>query len=541
MPFAGYDSFDQCVSANSDKQSPEGFCAALHKKITGQWPGESKNAAPATRKISGVVVFTAGEHTDSAGVTRTWTTAQLDQMVAAFKTEPSSIVALKVGHSSDAFNRRIADALGVPVEVVLGEHGKGQIALGKVVSVTRKGEMLLADFDAVPDPIAQMILDGEFASVSSEIALADDGEPTLTAVALLGAEAPAVPEAVLAGVHVHSLRFQREVPMRDRVGQARALWDKIVALFGAEPSWADRVAAYQRDHQDFALPASVVAALCPSCGEHMRAVGMTALKLHLFQMPEQMKQGLCSSLGPDPGVFTACMAKDLGDFNPGDKQSFCAWLHKECTGIWPGEHKEGAMADDKDKSKFQSEGMTAIALELGLGADAPLADILVAIKALKGGGAAAGEGAPMMAQHKAEFASMQATLKAQAEELAGLRRERRVANYQKMAESWVAIPGKPEEMATQLADIEEKAGKPVADSVVAQYQAANEAGVKAGLLTAVGRSKNTGESADPFEAKVMAFAKEKGLSFQQALVKVSDEDRIGFSEYHARSKRNGGA
>ena len=146
----------------------------------------------------------------------------------------------------------------------------------------------------------------------------------------------------------------------------------------------------------------------------------------------------------------------------------------------------------------------------------------------------------MMAQEKAQFASLQATVKAQAEELAGLRRERRVANYQKLAESWVAIPGKPEEMAAQLANIEEKAGKPVADSVVAQYQAANDAGVKAGLLSAVGRSKGTGESADPFEAKVLAFAKEKGLSFQQALVKVSDDDRAGFSEYHARSKRNGG-
>ena len=42
MPFGPYKDFDDCVSKNKDKKSPEGFCAYLHKQITGDWPSEKK-------------------------------------------------------------------------------------------------------------------------------------------------------------------------------------------------------------------------------------------------------------------------------------------------------------------------------------------------------------------------------------------------------------------------------------------------------------------------------------------------------------------
>ena len=41
MPFGKYRDFQQCVAANRGKDNPEGYCAAVHKKITGQWPGET--------------------------------------------------------------------------------------------------------------------------------------------------------------------------------------------------------------------------------------------------------------------------------------------------------------------------------------------------------------------------------------------------------------------------------------------------------------------------------------------------------------------
>jgi len=40
MPFGEYKDFDDCVSKNQDKESPGGYCADIHKKITGKWPAE---------------------------------------------------------------------------------------------------------------------------------------------------------------------------------------------------------------------------------------------------------------------------------------------------------------------------------------------------------------------------------------------------------------------------------------------------------------------------------------------------------------------
>lgn len=46
MPFGPYKDFDACVRANQDKGSPQGYCASIHKKVTGEWPGEVKKMDP---------------------------------------------------------------------------------------------------------------------------------------------------------------------------------------------------------------------------------------------------------------------------------------------------------------------------------------------------------------------------------------------------------------------------------------------------------------------------------------------------------------
>lgn len=43
MPFGQYKDFASCVLANKSKKSPEGYCAQLHKKILGKWPGQSES------------------------------------------------------------------------------------------------------------------------------------------------------------------------------------------------------------------------------------------------------------------------------------------------------------------------------------------------------------------------------------------------------------------------------------------------------------------------------------------------------------------
>ena len=44
MPFGPYTDFEDCLADNQDKEFPDGFCAALHFAITGEWPG-AKEAA----------------------------------------------------------------------------------------------------------------------------------------------------------------------------------------------------------------------------------------------------------------------------------------------------------------------------------------------------------------------------------------------------------------------------------------------------------------------------------------------------------------
>lgn len=58
MPFGEYENFDACVRANQDKSSPEGYCSAVHKKVTGKWPSEvRKGTLEMLKAFPGVVKY----------------------------------------------------------------------------------------------------------------------------------------------------------------------------------------------------------------------------------------------------------------------------------------------------------------------------------------------------------------------------------------------------------------------------------------------------------------------------------------------------
>ena len=42
MPFADYKDMEDCIKQNPDKDSPGGYCATIHKKVTGEWPAEER-------------------------------------------------------------------------------------------------------------------------------------------------------------------------------------------------------------------------------------------------------------------------------------------------------------------------------------------------------------------------------------------------------------------------------------------------------------------------------------------------------------------
>ena len=56
-PFAGYKDFQDCVKKNQDKDSPEGFCAWLHKKATGDWPSESFEGKETLERLEKIGYF----------------------------------------------------------------------------------------------------------------------------------------------------------------------------------------------------------------------------------------------------------------------------------------------------------------------------------------------------------------------------------------------------------------------------------------------------------------------------------------------------
>lgn len=88
------------------------------------------------------------------------------------------------------------------------------------------------------------------------------------------------------------------------------------------------------------VPLDAMRQMCPECADTMEARGYS--RVNLFAIPggmnPAMAQGLCRKFMPDPGFFRACMRSSLGGFAPSSKESFCAALHKYCTGIWPGAH-----------------------------------------------------------------------------------------------------------------------------------------------------------------------------------------------------------
>ncbi len=491
MPFGPYGSFEDCVSKNGDKSSPEGFCAWLEHKITGAWPGEmsresypeefwtaydgalstgksEKEAfaagetaatqagyekarfgwvkqfqAPKMKNVTGVKVFAAGTWTDSAGVERTWSPEDLDKICEAFTAGVPAVVPLKCGHTTDAFNRKIAEALDVPPEVITGEQGQGQVSLGRMTSLEHKGNLLVAAFDKVPEAIANLIEGGQFSTVSVEIedAVGDFG-PVITGVALLGAEEPAVSAATLEralvfakrpGANVWSFKVGDQIP----TSQLRKLKEQVNALFEK------------------------------AFGNHGKPDG---------QLP-----------GKPPA---------------------------EGSGNTEGEPNE------KEKGgNHQMDELKKIAAALGLGEAATIEDILAAIKALAEGAAAMpGEMAAELKKATDRIAALEAANKGQTS----------LAAWKEKTANFTNIPGTALEHATKLADIEAKAGKDAADASFAALESANKLAGEA--LKVVGTSRTSGPT--DFDTEVAKYQKDNPTVSRGDAIKFVAKARPEL--YHAR-------
>ncbi|HWO88458.1 MAG TPA: HK97 family phage prohead protease [Gemmatimonadales bacterium] len=86
------------------------------------------------------------------------------------------------------------------------------------------------------------------------------------------------------------------------------------------------------------IPVEQLERICPSCGEKLRAMGITAVsrkELHRALETLQMNDGMCQRVGAgDEGFFGRCTEMDWEGID--DKQAFCAALHTFCVGKPPG-------------------------------------------------------------------------------------------------------------------------------------------------------------------------------------------------------------
>ena len=530
MPFGPYGSFDDCVSKNGDKGNPKAFCAWLEHKITGAWPGEMKAdqypeafwsaydaalsakksdaeayqeattaaeaagynltrfgwvkefQAPNMKTVSGVRVFGAGTWTDSAGFERTWTEADLDNMVKAFEAGVPAVVPVKCGHTSDEFNRRIAEALGVPVEVITGDHGQGQIAVGRISGLQRKGSWNVASFDRIPEPIADLIEGGQYSTVSVEIEdQVGDFGPVITGVALLGAEEPAVEGATLeralvfggarTGARVYSFKLGDQIPTSELKAEFDDIRGKLADIIKGKRG----------------------------------APVFRALFGNLSELFEKLVGGRHSvDLGDGSPEVRADMDQgndDLGNSNEG------------------GNHQ-------------MNEELKAIAAALGLGEEATVEDIVAAIKAMaekdKGPAPTAEEEADAAlkaaadaakvakpeGEMAAEFAKATDRISTLEATLAG---ERALREWETRTAAFSAIPGTAHEHAVKLAAIEGKAGKEAAEDQFKALEHANGLAVEATKI--VGTTRTNG--ATDFDNEVTKYQTENKSTKVEAIDAVS--------------------
>ncbi len=577
MPFGPYADFTECVLKNSDKSSPEGFCAWLHKKILGSWPSgmaadkypepwlnaydaalvaekPEKEAfrlaeeaaqeagfekasfgwvkqyqAPNMKDVKGIYIFAAGTWVDSAGNERTWTEDELDRMKTAFEAGVPVMVPLKCGHTSDDFNKKIAEALGVPVEVVTGDDGQGQIKIGNMTSLERKNEWLVSAFSNIPEPIANLIEGGQYSNVSVEIEdeVGDYG-PVITGVALLGAEEPAVEGATTEkalvfggtrkGARVWSFKIGDELPdpatLRSEFDDIRSKVADIIkgkkgaplfrALFGNITELFERMVGKSEQSKggkgkmDF-----------HTLEERLRGLKWAAQELGLSETAtieevisalEKLKAGQAND--------------EFRAKNKSKKGENQMKLPKVLEGKKPDEIRamtipalaklfaEGDTAKVEElTAAFQEGDLVAIAAALGLGEEATAEDIMAAIKALMDKAAAVGEGEP-------EGGEMGKLLKAATDRIGVLEGkldgQTSLSKWKEKTATFTSIPGTPAEHAVTLADIEGKAGTVAADTAFAALDSANKLAAKAGEIVGTSRTKE----ATDLDTEVATYMKE---------------------------------
>ena len=596
MPFAGYPDFAACVADKQGKaDDPEVLCAWLEHETTGKWPGEMTEGLPATAKdkywqafevamsaekneakavdlagkaiadlgwikqkhgwtrkaehklavrdVYGVPVFATGEHNGDK-----YTAQDLKDMVAAFselkgKLDPP----VKIGHTSDEFNKRLAKRMGVDDELLKGEDGNGVMALGWIGSLRVSGDVMYADLIDVPEPVAELIESKSYNKVSAEVLFNfKEGDKTypkvMCGLALLGAELPAVRETGLetAAVYmvaakpdsiiefaldIEEVTYEQLQPAladvdkaidtamkgRSGVGIIRAMWKELqqkvskmlekkqtISMFQATPE----VIMALKDNWDGFL--SLVTDILKSSDD----------KVTKKRKLEDATYELSNVIRQTPAWNIEKSKEEEG-------------MNEEMLKLLGLDEK----AKDEDVSaaikKLQSDDLGPIKSALGLPPEATVEECVAKIKEMMG--AMQGGGAEMK-KFSDRVAALEKTNK-------NLQRENRKAHYKEIAVDLSAISGKPDEIAEELVKLEEAAGEDVAKVVLGRYQDQNKRLIAAGIFKAKGTpAAGDEDDSHDFIKEVKKYMEEKSVDEPVAMAAIRKSHSKLFKDFMAKRR-----
>ena len=392
------------------------------------------------KTVIGLEIFSVGTHTDSQGMTNEFTADDVNYMVDAFGVP--EFVPVKLGHTSDEFNRRVAAELGLPPAVLNGENEglDGVAALGQVVKIYPEGNKLVADLK-VPDAMAQLFADGFFRDVSCELSADDEDRWILDGLAMLGAERPAV---------------------EDLAGIAEA------AVLKKRPAFAGRSFSQK-------IPKKVKMSDADKKDEGALKQILSRFKSadESLTFSELIEAGLKLGEETDKGAVKDAV-RELQD--------------------------RSAVLDDVVALLQQAIELTSSAAEDGeeVVEDEIAAEPAMAAKALIGRITRMSESKSKF-KTDADFKSAVATevtkaTKELTEKVDSLTAGTTVASYRVETEKLVGMEGTPEELAKQLADLENTAGKETAETLLGSWKKVSEYAVKSGAFKAIGTDDGDGDN-----------------------------------------------
>lgn len=521
------------------------------------------------RNIEGVEIFASGIHTDSSGIERTWTKADLDTIIRNSQ-EATDPIPLKVGHSSDAFNEKLATDLGVPVGLLTGENGNGAARLGLATNLRRDDDKLKADFKSIPDPLADLIETGQFNAVSVEIDIDDDDEPNLSAVALLGAEFPAVDSLAPLTANLSApnsgswitLGFQEGsvIDIEELTAEFADIQQKLEeAIRGKKGAKIfrslatminDKFKQMTSGSKNAAFPGQPQDDGRPSKAWWDRAT--TAARAYQISDPNLFAGSVWFNDDPIPRTSFDTPESSI-QASVSLRGIIAAWITKASQPTQPNLEERNMTTPQIVKFVLTPEDMERIGelyIALGLPETATLDDVLAAIAALKGEEVPP-EGEPNavpvpgaepptapLSAPTPQMAVLQKQVEEQAKYIKGLEHEKTITKYQSQVKNFITVTD-PTALAEQLAETYENVSPEAAERLVLAYKASHVAAEEGGLLQSLGtaRGKELGEQDDDndaFHQEVEELAKEKGISFEKALNEMYKSKPAEFKEYMRR-------